>query len=197
MLNVGITGGIGAGKSIVCKCFELLNIPIYNADFAAKKLMSENPDLKIKLTENFGDEVFLSNLNLNRTYLADIIFNNEDQLNLLNSLVHPFVANDFSLWKKNHQSAPYLIREAAILFESGTWKDLDFIVLVDAPIELRIQRVKLRDHRSDAIIQAIIDRQWNSEKKRNLADAIIENDNHHLVLPQVINLHSKFLNYGS
>ncbi len=197
MLNVGITGGIGAGKSIVCKCFELLNIPIYNADFAAKKLMSENPDLKIKLKENFGDEVFLSNLNLNKTYLAEIIFNNEDQLNLLNSLVHPFVANDFSLWKKSHPSAPYLIREAAILFESGTWKDLDFIILVDAPIELRIQRVKLRDHRSEAIIQAIIDRQWNSEKKRNLADAIIENDNHHLVLPQVINLHSKFLNYGS
>jgi len=195
MLSVGITGGIGSGKSMVCNCFKLLGIPVYNADLEGKRLMQENVDLKKSLIENFGQDVFNEDLSLNRSLLASIVFNDRDNLKLLNSIVHPIVAKDYQEWKVNQQNAPYIIREAAILYESNTWKDLDYVILVDAPEELRIRRIKNRDNRSDIEIRAIINQQWLSEKKRNLANSIIENDDHHLVLPQVMSLHCKFMNY--
>jgi dephospho-CoA kinase len=197
MLKVGITGGIGSGKSVVSKCFQLLGIPVYNADDAARKLMNENSQLRLLLIEHFGKDAFNSDNSLNRSWLASKVFNDEIKLQELNALVHPAVANDYKNWIELSTNAPYTIREAAILFETGLWKELDFIILVDAPEELRIKRVQLRDHRTVEAIKAIINRQWTTEKKRTLAHAIIENDDQHLVLPQVMLLHSKFLNYGS
>ncbi len=197
MLKIGITGGIGSGKTVVSKCFQLLGIPVYNADDAAKKLMNENAQLRIILINHYGKDVFNGDNSLNKSWLANKVFNDDRKLQELNSLVHPIVADDYQKWLLLHKDAIYTVREAAILLETGLWKDLDFVILVDAPEALRIERVQLRDHRTIDAIKAIIQRQWQSDKKRTFAHAIIENDDQHLVLPQVMNLHSKFLNYGS
>ena len=192
MKSIGITGGIGSGKSIVCRIFNALNIPVYNADVAAKKLMLLDADLRKSLQENFGSEIFPVDGAFNRKQLADIVFNDKEKLNLLNSLVHPAVKKDYTNWISK-QTAPYCIREAAILFESGSNVGLDKTILVDAPESLRIDRVQKRDHRTEAQIKSIITQQYSSQKLRSLVDFVIENDNQHPVIPQVLSIHHKII----
>lgn len=189
MLRVGITGGIGSGKTTVCRIFETLGISIFDADFSAKRLMQENSILKTELIASFGKDVFMLDGQLDRKYLAQLVFNNEAELNRLNKMVHPFVMRDYQDWLLQIPAAPYSIREAAILLESGTYKDLDIIILVDAPEELRIKYVIQRDKRSEEEIKSIISRQWPMEKKRKFASFIIQNNEKQLLIPQVLHLH--------
>ncbi|MFN8152754.1 MAG: dephospho-CoA kinase [Bacteroidia bacterium] len=190
MKTVGITGGIGSGKSIVCRFFTLLGVPVYDADSAARRLMDADPNVKENVTALFGNKAYLSDGTLNRKEIAARVFSDPAQLEKLNGVVHPAVARDFHQWKQQQPpKQPYVLREAAILFESGSWKDCDNIILVDAPEEIRIQRVMQRDHRSTAEIRNIISRQWTSEKKRNQSDYVIENNEHHLVIPQILAIH--------
>lgn len=189
MLRVGITGGIGSGKTTVCKIFQALGISIFDADNSAKRLMAENVALKNQLINHFGAATFGADGSLDRKYLAQKVFNNEQELMHLNQLVHPFVLTDYERWLLNIPSAPYSIREAAILLESGTYKDLDVIILVDAPDELRIKRVIQRDKRTETEVQSIISRQWPMEKKRKFASFIIQNNEKQFLIPQVLHLH--------
>jgi len=189
MLRVGITGGIGSGKTTVCKIFQALGISVFDADRSAKRLMAEDAVLKNQLIDHFGDDTFGADGVLNRTYLAQRVFNNEEDLNQLNQLVHPFVLTDYENWLLQIPKAPYSIREAAIMLESGTYKDLDVIILIDAPDELRIKRVIQRDKRSETEVQSIISRQWPMEKKRKFASFIIQNNEKQFLIPQVLHLH--------
>src|SRR4051794_2149935 len=142
MLKIGITGGIGSGKSVVAKLFELLGVPVYNADAAAKELMDASPGLKRLLLEHFGAEVYENN-KLNRSWLAAKVFNNEDQLQVLNSIVHPLVINAGIEWINSH-NVPMVMKEAAIFFESGSNTGMDYMIGVYAPQQLRIERVMAR-----------------------------------------------------
>ena len=189
MLRVGITGGIGTGKTTVCKIFQALGISVFDADRSAKRLMAEDAVLKNQLIDHFGDDTFGADGVLNRTYLAQRVFNNEEDLNQLNQLVHPFVLTDYENWLLQIPKAPYSIREAAIMLESGTYKDLDVIILIDAPDELRIKRVIQRDKRSETEVQSIISRQWPMEKKRKFTSFIIQNNEKQFLIPQVLHLH--------
>lgn len=193
MIRAGITGGIGSGKTIVCSIFNKLGIPIYNADDAAKKLMQQNDSLKNKLISTFGNSIYKEGL-LNKKWLSEIVFNDPMQLDKLNKIVHPAVIADFQEWESEQKNVSYTIREAAILFESGTAVGLDHVILVDAPTEIRIKRIQKRDMRSIDEINNIMNNQWSSEKKRALADSVIENDDQHLLIPQILFIHHKLLN---
>ncbi|MBK9637233.1 MAG: dephospho-CoA kinase [Bacteroidetes bacterium] len=189
MLRVGITGGIGSGKTTVCKIFQALGISVFDADRSAKWMMAENAALKNQLIDHFGPATFSVDGTLDRNYLAQIVFNKEEELIQLNQLVHPFVLLDYESWLLNIPKAPYSIREAAILLESGTYKDLNVIILVDAPDNLRIKRVIQRDKRSESEVQSIISRQWSMEKKRKFASFIIQNNEKEFLIPQILHLH--------
>jgi dephospho-CoA kinase len=189
MLRVGITGGIGAGKSTVCKIFHALGISVFDADRSAKQMMAENPELKKQLLEMFGPDTFGDDGTLNRKYLAGKVFNDDEELNRLNRLVHPFVIKDYELWLQKIPTAPYSIREAAILLESGNYKDLDVIIVVDAPVDIRIKRVIQRDKRTEAEIRSIISKQWPIEKKQKFTRFIIQNNEKQFLIPQVLHFH--------
>lgn len=193
-MKVGITGGIGAGKSIVCKVFSVLGVPVYNADSRAKYLMNTDQELMLEITKLYGDQAYGEN-GLNRTFLAKKSFNSPDILMQLNQLVHPKVDVDFNNWYSSRETAvKYVLKEAALLFESGSYKSLDAVVLVTAPKQLRIQRVLTRDpHRTKQDVLAIIDKQLPEEKKKVLADFTIINDNKLMILPAVLKLHESFL----
>ncbi|MDO1446831.1 dephospho-CoA kinase [Rhodocytophaga aerolata] len=193
-LQIGITGGIGSGKSLVCRIFSILGILIYDADSRAKLLYIQDDDLKSQIIQNFGKESYTSAGQLNRGYLAKQVFNDSQKVSLLNSLVHPKVGKDYQAWVQKNDQSPYLIKEAALLFESGSYLSLDKIITVFAPVDLRIERVVARDqHRSEVEIRAIIAKQITEEEKINKADYIIYNDNKQLLLPQILRLHQEFL----
>lgn len=189
MKTVGITGGIGSGKSTVCRVFTLLGVPVYDADAAARRLMETDPEIKNGIISLFGREAFSEDGNLNRALIASSVFRNEQKLQQLNAIVHPAVARDFQQWKAGYAGVAYVLREAAILFESGSWKDCDRIILVDAPEDLRISRVKKRDGRTEEEIRTIISRQWTTEKKQSLASDIINNNEQHLIIPDILDIH--------
>lgn len=192
-LLVGITGGIGSGKSTVCKLFTLLGIPVYTADDRAKWLMSHEPQLKEKILASLGTESYTSNGELNRGYLAETVFSNPEKVAALNALVHPAVGKDFAEWV-SQQNAPYLIKEAALLFETGAAKELDYVINVSSPLRVRIARVLLRDpQRTEEQVNQIIDQQLPDEEKNELADFSIKNTDNKLLLPQVIALHEQLL----
>lgn len=191
MTVVGITGGIGSGKTTVCEIFEHLGVPVYYADTRAKELMANDEKLKAKITQAFGEKAY-DNGKLDRQYLAKIVFDSKEKLSVLNGLVHPAVADDFDEWLDTHKSAPYVLKEAAILFESGAYQNVDVSVLVIAPEELRIKRVTRRDGTSREQVLQRIKNQWNQERKEKLADYIITNDGQQLVIPQVLEFHKKF-----
>ena len=196
MLKVGVTGGIGSGKSLVCKIFAALGVPIYYADDRAKWLMVNNPTLKKQIQSAFGEESYLPDLALNRGYLAQKIFNNPEQLHKLNTLVHPAVGKDFDEFINLNKEKPYLIKEAALIFESGAYKNLDYVINVYAPEEERITRVLKRDiQRDKEQVRAIINKQLRDEERAKLADFEIKNHDKHLVSPQVLHLHKKFLTH--
>lgn len=190
MLTIGLTGGIGSGKSTVARIFEVLGIPVYYADEAAKKLMTENEELKIALINAFGKDAY-NNGNLNREYIAGQVFNDPEKLQFLNSLVHPATIKDALVWFQK-QKAPYVIKEAALIFESGSNKDLDYVIGVQSPVELRIKRAMIRDNISEEQVKARMNKQMNEEEKLRLCNYVIVNDEQQMVIPQVLALHEIF-----
>lgn len=191
MLKIGLTGGIGSGKSTVAKVFETLGIPVYYADDAAKRLMNTNQELKATLISHFGEATYVSG-ELDRKHLASIVFNNKEKLDLLNSLIHPVTIQDADEWM-NRQSAPYSIKEAALLFESGATEKLDYVIGVYAPQHLRIQRVMQRDGLSTDEVLKRISRQIDEEMKMKLCNFVIRNSDRELVLPQILAIHQTLL----
>ena len=193
-LQVGVTGGIGSGKSVVCRIFHCLGVPIYDADSRAKMVMTTDGILVEQIKKEFGTLSYLPDGNLNRTYLSREVFGNSERLRTLNGLVHPRVAQDYAYWLERHGKFPYLIREAALLFEAGVAPMLGQTIVVVAPEALRIRRVQARDpHRTVEEIRKIISNQLPDEEKMKRANHILLNDNQHLVIPQVLELHHTFL----
>ena len=187
MKVIGLTGGIGSGKSTVASVFESLGIPVFNADNEALALYSKDRDLLFEVVEEFGEEVLNSDGTLNRRALSAIVFGNPAVLKKLNSLIHPRVAARFSQWK-SEQHVSIVMREAAILFESGSHADCESVIVVTAREQLRVERVMRRSGISEADVRARIARQWPEEKLRQLADWEIVNDDTRLVLPQVLKI---------
>jgi dephospho-CoA kinase len=188
MLKVGLTGGIGAGKSVVAKLFQVLDIPVYDADMAAKTIMQQDPEIKKSIIDHFGEKAYTDG-HLNRSYLAEQVFSNKSKLELLNSLVHPATIRDAETWFSKQQS-PYAIKEAALLFESGTAAGLDYVIGVTAPQALRISRVIKRDHISEVKVKERIKHQLDDLLKMKLCDFVIHNNEQELVIQQVIELHN-------
>ncbi len=185
---VGITGGIGAGKSIVSKIFQVLGIPVYDADSRAKWLMNHDPALKKKIIGLLGEKAY-NREGLDRAWVSSQTFHDREKLDQLNALVHPIVGEDHLSWHRS-QKSPYTLKEAALLYEAGSYKQLDKVIVVTAPDELRIRRVMQRDtHRTRADIEAILRNQWPQAKKEKMADYIIKNDGLEMVLPQVLVIH--------
>lgn len=195
LLQIGITGGIGSGKSLICNIFSTLGVPIYDADSRAKWLMTNDKELIAEIKHSFGEESYYEDGELNRMYLAQKVFNNKEQIKLLNSLVHPKVGKDSLKWSEQWQGkVPYVVREAALMFESGSYKVMDKTITVFAPIDIRVQRVLKRDpQRSEHQVRAIIDKQMSEEQRQSLADYVITNDESAMVIPQVLDLHENFL----
>lgn len=191
MKVVGVTGGIGSGKTTVCKVFEALGIPVYYADLRAKELMESDEGLRNKLINVFGTKTYL-NGKLNRAYLAQQIFNSKEKLSVINGLVHPVVAEDFDVWVENNQKSAYVLKEAAILFESGAYQDVDISVLVIASEEIRLERVMARDGSEREDVLKRMNNQWTQERKAKMADYIIKNEGTELLIPQVLELHKQF-----
>lgn len=187
MLKVGLTGGIGSGKSTVARIFEGLGIPVYYADVEAKRIMDESQPLRESLIRHFGQEVFAGG-QLNRSYLAGIVFKDKEKLELLNSLVHPETLRDADEWLEK-QSSPYAVKEAALIFESGAQEHLDYVIGVTAPQALRIQRTMHRDGVSREEVLARMKRQLDDSMKMKLCDFVLHNDEQQPLLPQVLALH--------
>ena len=194
-LEIGITGGIGSGKSLVCKIFQQLGTPVYDADSHAKKLMTTDGILISQIKKEFGDLAYNPDGSLNNVYLANHVFHDPQKLAMLNSLVHPSVAEDYKKWVASKTNFPYVLKEAALLFEAGSHQTLDSIIVVQAPESLRIRRVLDRDpHRTVEQIKGIVEKQMPEDEKLKRADYIIVNDETELVIPQVLKLHEQFLN---
>jgi dephospho-CoA kinase len=192
MLKIGITGGIGSGKSTVCRIFEVLDIPVYNSDIQARELMTSEAKLKLKLQSVFGNNVFHSDGRLNSTLLASIVFSDSQKLKILNSIVHPFVLDDFSAWCTKHSNEKYVILESAIIYESNIGHLLDHVIIVDAPAEIRIKRIMDRDKvKSEEVIQRMKN-QLNPDEKNNLSKFIIINDGKKSLIDQVLSFHKHF-----
>ena len=193
-LKIGLTGGIGSGKSIVCEIFNTLDIPVYNADDRAKNLMIEDPDIGLAVKQKFGGNAYFSNGRLNREFLAKTVFKNRNRLEELNSIVHPAVALDFEKWIVDHGNYQYLVKEAALLVESGSYKALDYLIVVTAPIDLRIKRVVSRDkHRSRKDVESIISKQLSEGELIEKSQFVIANNGDSLLIPQVLKIHEFFI----
>lgn len=175
MKVIGLTGGIGSGKSTIARLFAALGIAVYDSDTEAKKLINTSAEIKKRIVEVFGAEAYAEGV-YNRAYIADIVFRNPDKLAVLNSIVHPVLADDFNQWVAL-QTSPYVIKEAAILFESGSYKNCDFIITVTAPEALRISRCMSRDGSTEAQVRARMAQQWTDAQRIALSDAVIENIN--------------------
>jgi dephospho-CoA kinase len=195
--RVGITGGIGSGKSLVCRIFqETFGIPIFYADIWAKKLINFDPDIRAGLIALFGPETYLESGEYNRPYIAQIAFSEPNKLAALNALVHPAVERVSLEWHEEQARLghPYTLKEAALMVESGSHQHLDFLIVVAAPVELRIQRVMERDGLTEDEVQARMRGQLPEEDKLKLADFIILNDGSQLLLPQVMGVHQAIMN---
>lgn len=191
MLRIGITGGIGSGKSTVAKVFETLGVPVYYADDAAKRIMNEDEELKQQIKKHFGEAVY-TNGKLNRKALAEIVFNDPGKLNQLNAITHPATIADAERWMQK-QTTPYAIKEAALIFESGAQEFLDYVIGVTAPAPLRIQRTMHRDGITKEEVTARMNKQMDESIKMRLCDFVLKNDEQEMLLPQVIELHEKLL----
>lgn len=191
--QVGITGGIGAGKSVVAKIFSTLRVPVYDADSRAKMLMNTNPVLIQQIQDLLGQDAYI-NGQLNRSFIAKKVFKSKPLLNQLNSLIHPAVGIDYSEWVNKNLEAPIVLKEAALLFETKTFQRLDKVIIVSAPERLRIDRVLQRDsHRTESDVRAIMANQMKDEDLRAKADFIIENDESRPLIEQTLKIHSQLL----
>ncbi len=193
-LKIGVTGGIGSGKSTVCKIFAQLGIPVYYADDAAKWLMQNDTALINSIQQLFGKDIYTKEQQLNRPKLAQIVFNDPTALKELEKLVHPAVHRHSKQWFEQQKNVPYTLKEAALIFESGSYKQLDAVITVFAPEALRIQRIQKRDKANVQQIKARMKQQLSDEEKIKLADYVIYNDEEKMLIPQVLHLHNTFLN---
>ena len=190
--TVGLTGGIGSGKTTIANLFALhFSIPIYIADTKAKELVANNKRLQQEIVALLGEEAFVEG-RYNTAFVAQEVFSNKEKLDKLNAIIHPYVQQDFLQWKQSQQ-APYVIKEAAILFESGSYRDCDFIIMVTAPLEERIKRVMLRDKIDRETVEKRIKNQWNDEKKIELSTFVIENREIDKNLDKIEIIHSKIV----
>lgn len=200
MIKIGVTGGIGSGKTTVCRIFGALGVPVYNSDLNARKLMDTDPEIINQVSALFGNETYITAIGengktgttLNRKLVADMVFNNMPLLEALNKIIHPAVQKDFIQWA-GRQCYHYVIQEAAILFESGAAEKLDAVVTVTAPLELRIKRTMIRDNTDADTVRRRIESQISEEERIARADYIITADDRHLIIPQILELHNKFL----
>jgi dephospho-CoA kinase len=191
MLKIGLTGGIGSGKSSVAGIFNVLGIPVFDADTSAKSIMENDIELAASIKDLFGNESYL-NGKLNRSYVANLVFNDSYKLDQLNALVHPVTISASNLWAEQ-QKTPYVVKEAALLFESGSAAGLDYVIGVYAPQHIRIKRVMDRDKLTREQVLARMNRQVNEEIKMKLCDFVLVNDEQLLLIPQVLQLHERFI----
>lgn len=195
MLKVGLTGGIGSGKSTVAKIFEVLGIPVYKADLEAKRLMQEDPNLKESIKLHFGEKAYTNGI-LNRKWLAEIVFNDKEKLSMLNNIVHPATIQDGIRWM-DQQHSPYAIKESALLFERNLQDHFDYIVGVSAPLNLRIERTMNRDQITRHQVEERMKYQMEESSKMDLCNSIIVNDELNMIVPQVLQLHAQLLEKAS
>lgn len=195
VLKVGLTGGIGSGKTTVAKIFELLQVPVYYADAASKSLYTIDRELMENVKKHFGEAVYTNN-ELNRSMLANLVFNDPEKLALLNSLVHPPTLRHAEAWMAA-QTTPYIIKEAALIFESGSARDLDYVIGVYTPKHIRLKRVMERDGLSRDEVINRMNRQIEENIKMRLCDFVIINDEQEMVIPQVLKLNEHFLNLSN
>ena len=186
MISIGLTGGIGSGKTLVSKVFEKLGIPVFYADMEAKRLMNEDEEIIIQLKNRFGADVY-NETGINKAKLASVIFSDNKALEEVQGITHPKVRQNFFIWA-NEQKSPYVILEAAILFETGGYKQMDYNILVFAPEDMRIQRVVERDNTTEEQVQKKIKNQQPDENKFKMADWVIYNDGTKMLIPQIIEL---------
>lgn len=198
MYKVGITGGIGSGKTTICKVFEVLGIPVFYADAEAKSLMVKDEILVAGVKETFGAASYFDNGSLNNKHLANIVFNQQEALAQLNALVHPAVFRAFEAWEKQmEKQVPYVLKEAALLFESGSFSMCDTTVLVTAPMAIKLKRVMARDQATETQIKARMDKQFSDEIKSKMANYFIKNDEQCSIITQVLELHQKLINQSN
>ncbi|MFN0292138.1 dephospho-CoA kinase [Pedobacter helvus] len=194
MLKIGITGGIGSGKTTICKVFETLGIPVFYADTVAKQIMTSDSILMQGIKDTFGTQSYFENGMLNNKHIANIVFSNETELNKLNALVHPAVFRAFEIWDaKLPKHLPYSLKEAALLFESGSYKMCDKNILVTSPHTLKIARVTQRDNVSEEQVLARMSKQFTDRQKLKMADYLIENNENKSIILQVLDLHQQFI----
>jgi dephospho-CoA kinase len=184
--TIGITGGIGSGKSLVAKVLQLMGYPVYSSDQRAKEIMQEDQVLIAGLKELFGKEAYLGS-ELNRPYIATQIFKDSFKRTAMNNLVHPAVRKDFQNWV-SRQKSPLLFQESALLFETGNYRSFDAVILVSAPEKVRMERVKERDRLTDEQVQSRFNAQMPEAEKMKLTDLVIQNDGNHLLVPQILDL---------
>lgn len=192
-LKIGITGGIGAGKSTAAKIFSILGAPVYHADDRAKWLMTVDQTVKEAIINQFGPESYLPDGSINRALLAKTVFSDPHKISIINAIVHPAVAEDFMDWTSK-QTAPYILKEAALIFETKGQQNLDYVINVSSPLRIRMNRILLRDpHRTEAQVNQIIDQQLPDEQKNELSDFTLKNTDNKLLIPQVISIHKKLI----
>jgi dephospho-CoA kinase len=192
MLKVGLTGNIGSGKSTVAKVFVDIGIPVYEADRSAKEFLLDN-GVKDIIVKNFGEDILDNSNEINRKALASIVFNDKTKLNLLNSIIHPYVISDFEKWSIQYEDLPYVIFEAAILFETGYDRIVDKTITVTCPEAIRIKRIISRDEAIEEDVRQRIRNQWSEQAKAAKSNFIIINDEENLITPQVLAIHSELL----
>lgn len=190
MIKIGVTGGIGSGKSTICRIFEVLGIPVYYADAEAKRLMQSDPALIAAIRDHFGSAVYDAEGNLDRGLLARQVFGNKEKLDQLNALVHPVTVRNADEWAFR-QTSPYVLKEAALMFESEAFHHVDKVIGVSAPQALRIQRAMQRDHITRDEVLKRMQHQLDEAVKMHLCDYIIYNDEQEAVIPQVLKLHER------
>ena len=192
-MKVAVTGGIGSGKSLVCSILEKIGVPVFYADDVSKMLINNSPEIKRSLTALFGTDIYLENGTIHRKKLANIIFNDNIALQKVNSIIHPEVRKAFDVWAEQQTSAPYVVQEAAILFESGLISHFDKIILVTAPLELKIERVMKRDSITRELVLERMKNQLPDKVKIEHSDFRIENDGRKMILSQILKIHEKLI----
>jgi len=194
MIKVGLTGGIGSGKSTVCELFSILGIPVYVSDFRAQQLMISNNKIINTLKQTFGNDVYLSNGMLHKEKLTKLVFESTETRQTINSIVHPVVAKDFSDWCSNQaDSVPYVLQESALLFESGQWKQHDKIITVTCPLDERIERIMNRDNCSEIMARNKIKSQMSEEEKAAKSTFCIESSSKRLIIQNILHIHQQLI----